>query len=520
MEGKSMWRAVSILFFSFLLASAASQAAGLSGVWGDSGYGASGSSRVQHVAVGADGSIVAAGAWGAGPATLFGEPYDHGDGVSYLFLSKHDANGVLQWIQSVSAYEFTGLALGPGGDIAVSGRNNDFKGFVRKYGPDGTPLWESILDGCCDKIGVDVAVTSDGGVAAVGFWDYGLIYIDTLEVSVGEPVVAATLRYASDGTLSWYDTQGTVPQGVLVGPADEITEHAPLTDFRHFDASGNIGWSKSFWSPTGVARFFSSASGPGGDIFAAGDLLDSLEVDGITLGAPVGRPAIFVRIGPGGVLQWADVASGEGDIKDVAVDAQGNSFALGFSNDPLNFGGTVIPSQTDFLVIHDPAGNPVFACELDKGTGISAFNAMALSPFDGAIVIGGNADGPQTTAGILIDPGAGAIHGFLVDIASPVPTGVRSSRAPAVLLQAFPNPFNPRVTIRYTLPRAADVQLDIHAVNGALVRSLVQGYRAEGAGKAVWDGRDERGRTVGSGVYFAVLHAGNTHLVQKVTLLK
>jgi flagellar hook assembly protein FlgD len=70
------------------------------------------------------------------------------------------------------------------------------------------------------------------------------------------------------------------------------------------------------------------------------------------------------------------------------------------------------------------------------------------------------------------------------------------------------------------LPRAADVQLDIHAVNGALVRSLVQGYRAEGAGKAVWDGRDERGRTVGSGVYFAVLHAGNTHLVQKVTLLK
>jgi hypothetical protein len=120
----------------------------------------------------------------------------------------------------------------------------------------------------------------------------------------------------------------------------------------------------------------------------------------------------------------------------------------------------------------------------------------------------------------LIDPGADAKHALLVDIASPIPTGASLPRTPAASLQAFPNPFNPQVTIRYTVPRAGDVRLDIHSVDGAHVRSLVHGYRTAGAEATVWDGRNEQGRAVSSGVYVAVLRTGASHVVQKVTLIK
>jgi hypothetical protein len=519
-----MWRAFILLIFLALIPTD-SIATGLTGAWSDSGVGETGFSLVVRVATGADGSIVTVGEWGDGPATLFGEPYQFVDAEFHWFLSKHAPDGTLQWVHEIPASEANGLAVDGDGSIAMCGRVNDpggdRRGYVRKYNPNGVLLWESILDGCCDKIGVDVAFTSDGGVAAVGFWDYGLIYIDTVEVSVAEPVVAATLRYAPDGTLLWYDTQGTVPQSVLVGPGDEITAHAPLSEFRHFDAAGNIEWEENFWSPTGFAAFSRSVSGAGGDVFAAGFLDGSLVIDGIVLEENVGgRVLVFVRLGSDGVLQWASPMDGDGDIFDVAADAQGNSFALAQALDELTFAGTIIPYGEFFLVIHDPTGTPILACQLDKGTGISAFTTMTHSSFDGSLVVGGRTDGPETTAGILIDPGADAKHALLVDIASPIPTGASLPRTPAASLQAFPNPFNPQVTIRYTVPRAGDVRLDIHSVDGAHVRSLVHGYRTAGAEATVWDGRNEQGRAVSSGVYVAVLRTGASHVVQKVTLIK
>ncbi|MDH4038586.1 MAG: T9SS type A sorting domain-containing protein [Candidatus Krumholzibacteria bacterium] len=72
-----------------------------------------------------------------------------------------------------------------------------------------------------------------------------------------------------------------------------------------------------------------------------------------------------------------------------------------------------------------------------------------------------------------------------------------------------PNPFNPSTTIPFTIPSAGRVTITIYNVSGARVRTLVNAEYQPGTHSAVWDGRNDAGATVGSGVYLARLaHAG------------
>jgi len=73
------------------------------------------------------------------------------------------------------------------------------------------------------------------------------------------------------------------------------------------------------------------------------------------------------------------------------------------------------------------------------------------------------------------------------------------------LLPNYPNPFNASTTIRYLLPAAGDIRLEIYDLQGRRVRSLHQGPQAAGEHAAVWDSCDEAGRVVASGLYFSRL---------------
>ncbi|MDH4038705.1 MAG: T9SS type A sorting domain-containing protein [Candidatus Krumholzibacteria bacterium] len=91
---------------------------------------------------------------------------------------------------------------------------------------------------------------------------------------------------------------------------------------------------------------------------------------------------------------------------------------------------------------------------------------------------------------------------------------------PALSLSAFPNPFNPSTVIRYTLPSRGHVTLSVFDARGARVATLLSTERDIGAHTTAWDGRDDNGRAVCSGVYFARLsHAAGTR-TYKLLLLK
>ena len=84
----------------------------------------------------------------------------------------------------------------------------------------------------------------------------------------------------------------------------------------------------------------------------------------------------------------------------------------------------------------------------------------------------------------------------------------------------FPNPFNPRTTIRWTQGTSGHVRLTILDAAGRAVTTLVNEERAAGVHRLVWDGRDARGREVGSGVYFVRLEALEELRSRKITLVK
>jgi hypothetical protein len=91
--------------------------------------------------------------------------------------------------------------------------------------------------------------------------------------------------------------------------------------------------------------------------------------------------------------------------------------------------------------------------------------------------------------------------------------------------QNFPNPFNPVTTIAFTVPEGpgddARVSLAVYAVDGSLVRTLVDGPRERGRRHSVtWDGRDSRGVLVASGVYFYRLDHDSGNESRSMVLMK
>jgi len=86
--------------------------------------------------------------------------------------------------------------------------------------------------------------------------------------------------------------------------------------------------------------------------------------------------------------------------------------------------------------------------------------------------------------------------------------------------QNYPNPFNPATTIRYALPEASDVRLTIYNVLGQQVRVLVQGRQEAGYYRVTWDGKDDYGRAVSSGIYLYRFVSKGLVQTQKMLLLK
>ncbi len=93
------------------------------------------------------------------------------------------------------------------------------------------------------------------------------------------------------------------------------------------------------------------------------------------------------------------------------------------------------------------------------------------------------------------------------------------------LLPNYPNPFNPETWIPYNLAKPADVSLTIYAVNGAVVRTFALGYQDAGmyqsrSRAAYWDGTNDVGERVGSGVYYYQLQVGKMSYLRKMVILK
>ncbi len=88
------------------------------------------------------------------------------------------------------------------------------------------------------------------------------------------------------------------------------------------------------------------------------------------------------------------------------------------------------------------------------------------------------------------------------------------------LFQNYPNPFNPETKIDYQLPELSNVKLCIYNTLGQKIRTLVDEKKAAGHYQAIWNGKDDSGRKVTSGLYVCKLEAGNYVEMRKMALMK
>ncbi len=88
------------------------------------------------------------------------------------------------------------------------------------------------------------------------------------------------------------------------------------------------------------------------------------------------------------------------------------------------------------------------------------------------------------------------------------------------LQQNFPNPFNPTTTIRYNLPKTSNVTVYIYNTVGQIVRKLNQPGQQPGSHQLTWDGKDETGQLLPSGVYMYQIEAEGFTDVKKMLLMK
>lgn len=192
-----------------------------------------------------------------------------------------------------------------------------------------------------------------------------------------------------------------------------------------------------------------------------------------------------------------DQAMKKGKIQTVSVSAQlsvGETIKLTVSN---------LPSFGRFVDNGDGTGLITFAPKSSE-TGVSP-NITVLAVSGGSpqlsdvAVFSVAVDGGTTTA--------------VAEEATTTPNGY-------VLDQNYPNPFNPETQIRFHLPVTSHVVVKVFNTQGQEIRQLVDLQYETGSHTLTWDGRDNTGRPVASGVYFYQLRAGDFALVRKMNLLR
>jgi hypothetical protein len=120
-----------------------------------------------------------------------------------------------------------------------------------------------------------------------------------------------------------------------------------------------------------------------------------------------------------------------------------------------------------------------------------------------------------------------AARAFYEELASDVASSDAPGTPPALRCENLPNPFGSGTLISFDVQAAAgsgegavEMKLSIYDVSGRLVRSLVDAPLSAGRHSVAWDGRDARGRSVPSGIYFARVSGRGTSLTHKMVVVR
>lgn len=367
------------------------------------------------------------------------------------------------------------------------------------------------------------------------------------------------------------------------GPMEESTPPLDGYEMflARFASNGNHVWSRHFgWKYNGTALAGLKADALG-EVALFGDFVEPIDFGGGTLTSDGFNDLFLAKFTRDGRLRWSYRYGNTNLDPSVCMALKADGYAAICSNlyAPVNFGGgalTPTASPEPCIAVFAPDGTHAWSkriagttygfgggiafaeddillsCTgqgtLDFGGGPVAATGINYNVFlarlagdDGAhrwsfayggagnvdgriaenrgrIIVGGTMDDAANPGGTPL-PFSGGTDMYMARFDETL-TGVRPAPSVASLEQNIPNPFNPITTIRYTLAMPSRVTISVHDASGRTVRRIDDGAQPAGTHAVVWNGRDDTGRAVASGVYFYRLEGVPGVPARKMVLLK
>jgi len=288
-----------------------------------------------------------------------------------------------------------------------------------------------------------------------------------------------------------------------------------------YDAAGVHQWSQRFGS-TGDDTARAAAVDGSGNVLVTGFFVDTVDFGGGDLVSAGGWDIFVAKYDAAGVHQWSQRFGSAADDLGVAVavDGSGNVVLTGNFQGTADFGGGDLVSageQDIFVAKYNSAGVHQWSQRFgsvttDFGQGVAgegSGNVLVTGYFSGTVDFGG---------GNLVS--AGSLEIFVAKYVSTLSSAGDTPEHDALSVSAYPNPFNPGTTVRYTLPGNGRVTIGVYDVRGARVATLLDETKPAGAYLLGWDAQNQLGEHVGSGVYFVRLSFGGQTRSYKMVLLE
>ena len=493
-------------------------------------------------------------------SAFFGSDYIVSDGGRDIFVAKMDSQGNWLWCRSAGGSshndEGNSIAITPDNCLMVTGifQGTGFFGsdslvstgetdvFVGKIDFSGNWLWTKKLGSDTWDFGNSISVDANNYVYVTGSFGNTLYYDSDSLVSNGSAdVFTARLNplrdwswvkgaggagsdrgtdivAASDGRILLC---GSYSSSAVIG-TDTLISMGYTDGFAgELDDSGNFIWVNDF-SGDNFDDAYSIVPVDSG-AYVCGHFSISTTFDSILVNGNGNRDLFVAEIDRNGNWVWVTATgSSEWDMtRSIAIDAADQIYSTGFIGGSSAFGT---------FNLNGLGGKDVFVSRLDSsgvwnwavqaGSSERDAGASIIVANSGNIYLGGEFSFSAQFGNISVLSG-GERDCFIGKITDGVVESANIEKPEKSTIDLYPNPFNPRTNISFTLREDSFVSLCIYNVKGQKVKTLICEEMIPGYHKLVWNGDDSYGNSVSSGLYFIRLQNGNSDaVVKKCILLK
>jgi len=432
-------------------------------------------------------------------------------GISHYsaMIIKYNSNGTLLW--NIEKNNGTGkcIRVNQSGDLLVGINKTTGDGseiLIDKISPAGKELWSSTIrqDSIYGDELIDMQIDRFGNIYITGQthnqdWEDEFIFSDII-----------TVKLNSDGIEMWRKTYSATSQSddipfklcldsrcnIIIGARTNTNPSGFIV--LKYSENGDTVWTKIY-----NGQYCEDIAT---DITVDSD--DNIIITGYSFTADEDFNILTVKYDSSGNELWAVQYNGPGNTRDFAFSLTSDSLNNVYITGGSRHGSSGI--DTCITVKYDQDGNEIWSVSYSDSLGLSSCGKYISLDNCGDVIIAANSIGNDSGWDFLTIK----YCQNRLDIFNNIQTESR------LYLYNYPNPFNPITTIVYNLDKETDVSVQIYDLLGKQITQLINDRQLPGFYKIQWNGKDQYGNLLPSGIYFCLLKTTTQIQSKKLIFLR